>query len=214
MTNLINPDVATFINVFTVEPTRQAILVHRIKSDAENTISRQPGFIRAIVYRSLDGSRVINVVQWESVEASRAIHRNPDITAGFASYQELGVEMDLRYYETVLTEGQPLTIQNHEASMVQVNVLHVAPENQQRLLEQLIQKATPAIASQAENQSVIWLRSHDGTRAIRFLCSHNGNDDRNKLNSVQVTVIKKWIAQIDTNHYQIECVVAKQSLLI
>jgi len=210
---LINPGVATFINVFTVEPTRQATLVHRIKSDAENTISRQLGFIKAIVYRSLDGSRVINVVQWESVEASRAIHRNPDIAAGFASYQEFDVEMDLRYYEMVFTGGQPFTIQNHDALMAQVDVLHVAPENQQRLLEQLIQDATP-IASQTEDQSVIWLRSLDGIRVIRFLYSHHGNDDRNKPSFDQVSTIENWIEKMDANHYQIECVIEKQSLLL
>lgn len=214
MIPLINPDVATFINVFTVESTRQNTLIHRIRFDAENTISRQAGFIKAIIYRSLDGSKVINLVQWESIEASRAIHRNPDIAAGFASYQELGVEMDLRYYEIVLTEGQPLTIQDYEALMAQVDVLHVAPENQKHLLEHLIQSTTPAIASQAEEQSIVWLRSLDGIRVIRFLHSHSRNNDRNAEPSFyQAFTNEKWIEQIDINRYQIECTVTRQSLL-
>lgn len=214
MTPLINSDVATFINVFTVEPTQQDILVHRIQSDAENTISRQTGFIKAIIYRSLDGSRVINLVQWESIEASRAIHRNPDIAAGFASYQELGVEMDLRYYEIVLMEGQPPTIQDYDALIAQVDVLHVAPENQKHLLEHLVQSTTPAIASQAEDQSIFWLRSLDGIRVIRFLHSHSRNGGRNANPSFyQAFTNEKWIEQIDANRYQIECVVTRQSLL-
>lgn len=214
MTTLINSDVATFINVFTVEPTRQNTLIHRIRFDAENKISRQAGFIKAVIYRSLDGSKVINLVQWESMEASRAIHRNPDIAAGFASYQELGVEMDLRYYEIVLTEEQPLNIQDYDALMAQVDVLHVAPENQKHLLEHLIQSTTPAIESQAEDQSIVWLRSLDGIRVIRFLHSHSRNDDRNAEQSFhQAFTHEKWIEQIDVNRYQIECFVTRQSLL-
>lgn len=214
MIPLINPDVATFINVFTVAPSQQDELVHRIQSDAENMISRQAGFIKAIIYRSLDGSKVINLVQWESIEASRAIHRNPDIAAGFASYQELGVEMDLRYYEIVLTEGQPLTTQDDDALMAQVDVLHVASENQKHLLEHLIQSTTPAITSQAEDQSIVWLRSLDGIRVIRFLHSHSRNDDKNAEPSFyQAFTNRKWIEQIDINRYQIECIVTRQSLL-
>lgn len=214
MTTLINPDVATFINVFTVGPTRQNELVHRIQSDAEHTISRQPGFVKAIIYRSLDGSRVINIVQWESVEASRAIHRNPDIAAGFAAYQELGVKMDLRYYEITLTKGQLLAIQSHDALIVQVNVLHAAPEKQQYLLEQLIQYATPAIASQAEEQSVVWLRSLDGVRIIQCLYSRKGDDRNSEASFNHGSIYENWIEKIDTNYYQIECVVVKQSVLI
>uniref|UniRef100_A0A7C3KE31 ABM domain-containing protein n=1 Tax=Oscillatoriales cyanobacterium SpSt-418 TaxID=2282169 RepID=A0A7C3KE31_9CYAN len=210
MTPFINSDVATFINVFTVEPTRQNTLIHRIQFDAENTISRQAGFIKAIIYRSLDGSKVINLVQWESIEASRAIHRNPDIAAGFASYQELGVEMDLRYYEIVLTAGQPLTIQDYDALMAQVDVLHVAPENQKHLLEDLIQSTTPALASQAEDQSIVWLRSLDGIRVIRFLHSHSKNAEPSFY---QAFTNEKWIEQMDANRYQIECIVERQSLL-
>jgi heme-degrading monooxygenase HmoA len=215
MTPLITSDVATFINIFTVEPSQQNALIHRIRSDAENTISRQPGFIKVIIYRSLDGSKVINVVQWESIEASRAIHRNPDIAAGFASYQELRVEMDLRYYEIVLTEGQLLTIQDDDALIAQVAVLHVAPENQQHLLEHLIQSVTPAIASQTEGQSIVWLRSLDGIRVIRFLHSQNGHDDSNaEPNFNQASTCENWIERIDANRYRIECIVERQSLLV
>lgn len=215
MTPFINPGVPTFINVFTVEPTRQNTLIHHIRFDAENKVSRQAGFIKAIIYRSLDGSKVINLVQWESIEASRAIHRNPDIAAGFASYQELGVEMDLRYYEIVLTEGQPLTVQDNDALMAQVAVLHVALENQQHLLEHLIRYATPALASQQEDQSIVWLRSLDGIRVIHFLHSHNGHDDSNvETDFNQASTRGNWIERMDANRYQVECIVERQSLLV
>jgi hypothetical protein len=158
---------------------------------------------------------VINVVQWESIEASRAIHRNPEIVAGFASYQELDVEMDLRYYEVALTVGQLLTTQDHSALMAQVDVLYVTPENQQRLLDHLIQYPTPVLPSQAEDQSIVWLRSLDGIQVIRLLYLHNGHDHRNtELSFNQFSTNETWIKQIDTSRYQIECCVEKHSLLI
>ncbi|MBD2772866.1 antibiotic biosynthesis monooxygenase family protein [Iningainema tapete] len=69
-------------------------------------VRKQPGFLAANFHRSLDGTKVVNYVQWASIEASRAIHHNPDISNAFASYQELGVSMDLRYYETAFTHRQ------------------------------------------------------------------------------------------------------------
>ncbi|HEY9664169.1 MAG TPA: hypothetical protein V6C65_37470, partial [Allocoleopsis sp.] len=107
-------------------------------------------------------------------------------------------------------EGQPLTIQDYDALMAQVDVMHVAPENQKHLLEHLIQSTTPAIASQAEDQSIVWLRSLDGIRVIRFLHSHSRNAGASLY---QAFTNEKWIEQIDVNCYQIECIVTRQSLL-
>ncbi|MDX2213129.1 MAG: antibiotic biosynthesis monooxygenase [Oculatellaceae cyanobacterium bins.114] len=210
MTALIDPNVATFINVFTVEPSKQNTLVHRIKSDAETLISRQAGFIKATIHRSLDSSRVVNVVQWESVEASREIHHNPEIAAGFASYQELNVQMDLRYYETALTTRQhPLSLSD-DSLVAQIDVLHVAPENQQFLLEQLTHRSTSAIASQTADDSTTILRSLDGSRVIRFHDLHQSNDVGNTTpNSHQIIATQNLIEQVDSNCYQVECIVAK-----
>ncbi|KAF3884931.1 MULTISPECIES: antibiotic biosynthesis monooxygenase family protein [Nostocales] len=205
----INPDVATFINVFTVEPFRQNVLVNRIKFDAETTICKQAGFIRAIVHRSLDGSKVVNLVQWESVEASRAIHHNPDIAASFASYQELGVRMDLRYYETALMTAQPFTIQTHDGLMAQIDVLQVAPDDPQLLLEYARQHSNPAIAS-ADDRSTVWFRSLDGIRVIRFSYSQGSNHNEN----TQVFATENWIEQVTSHCYQVEFVITKQSLLV
>lgn len=211
----VSRDFATFINVFTVEPTKQTILIERLKLHAETMIARQAGFITAIAHRSLDGSRVVNYVQWESVEASRAIHRNPDISAGFASYQELGVSMDLRYYETALTQGQPLTIQMHSDLMTQIDVLHVAPDNQLLLMERLTQGSNESDSRQLGNYSTLWLRSLDGIRVIHYSqWSSRNTDDAVISNLNQIAASEDLIEQTDSHRYQVDFIVNAQSLLV
>jgi heme-degrading monooxygenase HmoA len=36
-----------------------------------------PGFVSANIHRSLDGKRVVNYAQWESLEAFEAMRKNP-----------------------------------------------------------------------------------------------------------------------------------------
>lgn len=161
-------DIATFINVFTVESAKQQALLERLKIHADTLVGKQPGFLTANAYRSLDGTRAVNYVQWTSVEASKAIHQNPDIGSAFASYQDLGVSMDLRYYEVAFARRQPIIVQAHSNHHTQIDVLHVAPKNQQLLLEKLTQVIEPTISQQTGNLSTVWLRSLDGTRIINY----------------------------------------------
>jgi Antibiotic biosynthesis monooxygenase len=49
-----------------------------------------PGFIPANVHRSLDGTKVINHAQWESVEAFTSSLRNPDVAAYFERLAQIG----------------------------------------------------------------------------------------------------------------------------
>ena len=62
----------TFINVFDVDPERQAELVDLLERAAEETMRRLPGFISASIHRSLDGTKVANYMQWESTAAFEA----------------------------------------------------------------------------------------------------------------------------------------------
>ncbi|WP_169221177.1 antibiotic biosynthesis monooxygenase family protein [Brasilonema sp. UFV-L1] len=210
----LSHDVATFINIFTVEPTKQKALIDRLKLHAETMISQQAGFISAIAHRSLDGTKVVNYVQWTSVEASKAIHRNPAISAGFASYQEFGVSMDLHYYETVFTQGQPVTIQTHSTLITQIDVLHVAPDNQRLLLERLTHDFN-SVAQQSNNRSTIWLRSLDGIRVMTYSkWSHQNNDDAVISNRNQITASEDLIEHIDSNCYEVDFIVNTQGLLV
>lgn len=70
-------DVVTLINVFTVDPDRQAELLALLREATEDTMRHLPGFVSANLHRSLDGKHVANYAQWRSREALQAMLENP-----------------------------------------------------------------------------------------------------------------------------------------
>ncbi|MEC4814113.1 MAG: hypothetical protein SAK29_12690 [Scytonema sp. PMC 1069.18] len=90
----------------------------------------------------------------------------------------------------------------------QIDVLHVAPNYQQFLLEQVAQHSNSAIASQANNNLIVWFQSLDGIRVICFNYSHGSNHNENVVSSFdQVFATKNWIEQVNSHCYQLEFVV-------
>ena len=73
----IGSDVATLVNVFTVEPENQQNLVEVLKEGTEAFFSKQPGFISSTVHTSKDGRRAINYSQWRSAENIETFRDNP-----------------------------------------------------------------------------------------------------------------------------------------
>ena len=67
-----NTNIVTQINVFTVPQGGQQALIELL-TEAAQFASTSPGWISASVHRSLDGTRVVNYAQSESLEASRRI---------------------------------------------------------------------------------------------------------------------------------------------
>jgi heme-degrading monooxygenase HmoA len=62
------------INIFTTDPAHQEQLVRLAIKSIERTGTKQPGFISGTVHKSLDGSHVANVIEWETAAAWRAAH--------------------------------------------------------------------------------------------------------------------------------------------
>jgi len=79
----------------TVDHTDQQRLVHRWQHATEEVIRYLPGFISAAIYRSLDGTKVINYTQWESPEAFDAMRRNPDAAAHLRELAQVGTPAPL-----------------------------------------------------------------------------------------------------------------------
>ena len=67
----------TLINIFTVQPTKQADLVDLLIRATEDSVRRVAGFVSASLHRSLDGTRVAMYAQWRSREDYEAMRRNP-----------------------------------------------------------------------------------------------------------------------------------------
>lgn len=68
--------VLTLINVFSVEPGKQQQLVELLIGATNQTMRHVPGFISANIHRSLDGKKVVNYAQWESMDAFEAMRKD------------------------------------------------------------------------------------------------------------------------------------------
>ena len=68
---------ATFINAFRCRPGDQDRVVELNIDIIENVAVHQPGFISATVHRSIDGTRVINYLQWETAQHLAAMQQSP-----------------------------------------------------------------------------------------------------------------------------------------
>lgn len=82
---------ATFINTFRCAPENQDTVV-QLNVDIVDRVAREsPGFVSATVHRSLDGTRVINYLQWRSAADLAAMQRSAqfqEIARGFAGLIE------------------------------------------------------------------------------------------------------------------------------
>lgn len=72
---------ATLINVFEVEPDKQAELAKFLSEATDKVIRHQPGFISVSIHSSVDGARVVNYAQWKSKEDIERVLKNPDAQA-------------------------------------------------------------------------------------------------------------------------------------
>ncbi len=68
----------TLINVYEVEPEKQAELATALLESTENIIRHQPGFVSVSVHSSLDGKRVVNYAQWASQEHFETFMKKPE----------------------------------------------------------------------------------------------------------------------------------------
>ncbi|PRH77848.1 antibiotic biosynthesis monooxygenase [Streptomyces solincola] len=93
--------VATLINVFTVAPDRQAELLELLGRATEETMRRQPGFLRANFHASLDGVRVVNYAQWESEEHYRAMLENPEARVHMDQAAKIATDVQPRLFHVV-----------------------------------------------------------------------------------------------------------------
>lgn len=69
-------EVVTFINVFTVEPTKQPELISLLTRITDSTVRHVAGFISASLHRGLDGTKVTMYSQWRSMEDYQVMHQN------------------------------------------------------------------------------------------------------------------------------------------
>ena len=100
-----NEGVITQINVFTALPENQAQNQQRIVevlTDAADSVRDTPGWLSASVHRSLDGTRVVNYVQYESRAAWEAVMAKVRGGSGFGNLKDIATA-EPGLYEVVYT---------------------------------------------------------------------------------------------------------------
>jgi quinol monooxygenase YgiN len=88
--------IVTDINVFTVVPEKQQLLVDSLM-ETVNAARNVPGWLSASIHRSPDGTRVVNYVQYESREAAQAVLKHLAAGGYLRRNTELGTVAPGRY---------------------------------------------------------------------------------------------------------------------
>lgn len=90
-------DVVTLMNVFTVDPARQAELVEILDRATEETMRHRPGFVSANIHVGLEGDRVANYAQWESMAAFREMLESPECQVHMRACTEIAESAPVMY---------------------------------------------------------------------------------------------------------------------
>jgi quinol monooxygenase YgiN len=98
-----NSDFVTLINFYTVDQSKQKILVDMLIEGAEQIMKKQEGFISANIHRSLDGTAVVNYAQWKSKDAFEKMLNNPQAQIHMNDILNIAGS-EGRLYEVVFTE--------------------------------------------------------------------------------------------------------------
>jgi heme-degrading monooxygenase HmoA len=90
--------VVTLINVYEVEPGKQAELASALAEATEKVMRHQPGFISVNIHLSFDGTRVVNYAQWARREDFERLMKNPEAQAQIAKFAQLAKSVSPALY--------------------------------------------------------------------------------------------------------------------
>jgi heme-degrading monooxygenase HmoA len=88
----------TLINVYEVEPEKQAELAQLLSEVTDGEIRRQPGFVSVSVHSSVDGKRVVNYAQWASKADFESFMRAPSTQAQLKRFAALAKSVSPALY--------------------------------------------------------------------------------------------------------------------
>jgi quinol monooxygenase YgiN len=156
----------TVIIIFTVEPEKQTELIDTIKEFLE-IVKTQPGFISANLHKSIDGVKVANYAQWETLDALEAFRNNEEVQA--KAVKLCGFERpDSHVYEIVASESKVGIPEIKESEyFTHFAEFRMKPENQPRMVE-LAKEHIQLAMEQPGLISATFHRSLDGTRVINY----------------------------------------------
>ncbi|MDJ0536597.1 MAG: antibiotic biosynthesis monooxygenase family protein [Xenococcaceae cyanobacterium MO_207.B15] len=167
MTTLsLDNKLTTVIIIFAVESSKQDELIDTIQ-ELLPVIKTQPGFVSANLHKSIDGEKVANYAQWESMEDFNAFRNNGEIQKKAAKLFTFG-QPDAHIYEIVTSESKVGTPQIKQGEYwVHFAEFSMKPENQPQMVELAKEHIKPAM-NVAGLISATFHRSLDGSRVINY----------------------------------------------
>jgi heme-degrading monooxygenase HmoA len=88
----------TQITVIEPESGKQAEALS-LMTERAHFMERQPGSISISLYRSLDGRRIVNYIQWQSCDLLHSDHKSPEFRKEWGQFDQLADEIDPHLYE-------------------------------------------------------------------------------------------------------------------
>ena len=167
MTTLsLDNSLTTVIIIFSVEPSQQDDLIETIKEFLE-VVKTQPGFVSANLHKSIDGVKVANYAQWNSMDEFTAFRNNGEVQKK-AEKLFTFEQPDSHVYEIVASESKVGTPEIKEGEyLVHFAEFSMKPENQPRMVELAKEHLKPAM-EQPGLVSATFHHSLDGTRVINY----------------------------------------------
>lgn len=162
----VDNEVITVIIIFSVEPERQQELIDTI-SEFLDTVKQQPGFVSASIHKSIDGVKVTNYAQWQSLEDYQNFLGNQQVQAKASKLREFN-SPDVNIYEVAISEskiGTPKIVSGEY--ITHFAEFRMSPENQPQMM--ILAQENVGKAMKLDGLiSANFHRSLDGTRVINY----------------------------------------------
>lgn len=160
-------DIATGIDVFTTSPTTQRSAVASLVTYAEDVLGRAPGFVSAMIQRSLDDVRVALYTQWSSPAARRGCLGVPETQALYRLLQVEG-RVDANTYYLLSVDSPERGADGvvvRPDYLAHLHVIAVEPSRQQAMLDVALERKDAAM----QHPALVGLsvgRGSEGTRVV------------------------------------------------
>ena len=98
-----NPDIVTQITTVKLPPDKQDEVLALMTKRAQ-FMAKQPGLVSICLYRSTDGSHVVNHIQWTDRAKLEAAHHSPEFRKEWSHFGDLAKEIEPCLYDVVHIE--------------------------------------------------------------------------------------------------------------
>ena len=95
----------TQITIVEPEPGKQQEAL-KLMTERARFMERQPGFKSITLFRSLDGSRIVNCIHWENRDLLHRAHQAPEFRKEWSHFDAMTDEIEPHLYEQFVFTGE------------------------------------------------------------------------------------------------------------